>query len=73
MRSKHLLMSASNTYLVLPLIALKMLPIASWQLLPGRNPWLLASNIASHSGSSAAQEALLPSRVSDALAHSRLH
>ena len=29
MRSKHLLMSASNTYLDLNLIALKMLPIAS--------------------------------------------
>ena len=54
MRSKHLLMSASNMYLGLCLIALKILCIASWQFLPGRKPKLFGSKRASHSGSNAA-------------------
>ena len=36
-----------------PLATLKMAPIASWQPRPGRNPYDLGSNRASHSGSNA--------------------
>src|SRR5665647_2395891 len=48
--------SASKTHRRLglaPLATLKMAPIASWQPRPGRNPYDLGSNRASHSGSNA--------------------
>src|ERR687886_1343771 len=50
-RSKHLAMSASSKYLALYLIELNIASIASWHERPGRNPYELGSNRASHSGS----------------------
>src|ERR1035437_7713975 len=54
MRSNAPARSASKTHRRLglaPLATLKMAPIASWQPRPGRNPYDLGSNPASHSGS----------------------
>src|SRR5665647_2219760 len=56
MRSNAPARSASKTHRRLglaPLATLKMAPIASWQPRPGRNPYDLGSNRASHSGSNA--------------------
>src|SRR5664279_1958579 len=56
MRSNAPARSASKTHCRLglaPLATLKMAPIASWQPRPGRNPYDLGSNRASHSGSNA--------------------
>src|SRR4051812_12473817 len=57
MRSNAAFRSASSTHRragFLPLTVLKVAWIASWQLRPGRNPYDLGSNRASHSGSNAA-------------------
>jgi len=56
MRSNAAARSASSAHVRLaigPLHTLQIAPIASWQLRPGRNPYDLGSNRASHSGSSA--------------------
>ena len=56
MRSNAAARSASSAHTRLaigPLHALQMAAIASWQPRPGRNPYDLGSNRASHSGSSA--------------------
>src|SRR5674476_1518952 len=56
MRSNAAARSASSTHCrrgFAPQATLKMAPIASWQPRPGRNPYDLDSNRASHSGSNA--------------------
>ena len=56
MRSNAAAKSASSTHTRLasgPAHVVKIAAIASWQPRPGRNPYDLGSNRASHSGSSA--------------------
>ena len=56
MRSNAAAKSASSAHTRLasgPAQVMKIAAIASWQLRPGRNPYDLGSNRASHSGSSA--------------------